>query len=54
MAALFRAGKSTPAIRAMYIVLPLTLPLLMFWIGANDANHTFAMNDLALITQFFH
>jgi hypothetical protein len=31
----------------------LALSLLMFWVDANDANHTPTMNNFALITHFF-
>jgi len=53
ISALFLGGKSTPAIRAIIASL-LSLPLLMLRVGADHANDTFAMNDLALVANFLN
>src|SRR5690349_15187874 len=53
MAARFRFGKSTPAIRAIYDVL-LTLPLLVLGVGADDTHHAMAMDHFALVTQLLY
>jgi hypothetical protein len=53
IAARFLAGKSTPAIRAIVFLFPLSLPLLMFRVGADDAHNAFAVDHFALVTHFF-
>src|ERR1700683_1142686 len=55
MSARFRAGKSTPAIRAIVFLwlLTLTLPLLMLWIGADDPHHALAVDHLAFVAHLF-
>jgi hypothetical protein len=50
----FFAGKSTPAKRAIFFRVLLTLPLLVFGIGADDAHHAFAVDDLALVAHNFN
>jgi hypothetical protein len=43
-------GRSTPAMRAMFVLLSLTL--LMFGGLADHSHHTLAVDDLALIANF--
>src|SRR5208282_5798553 len=55
----FWRGKSTPAIRAIvcpYSGAGLTLPLalLMFRVDADHPHHTFAVDNLALVTDFLN
>src|SRR5277367_584354 len=54
ISALFFAGRSTPAIRAMFIrfLNVLSLTLLMLWVGTNDAYYAFAVDDLAFVAHF--
>jgi hypothetical protein len=47
-------GRSMPAIRAMFILYPLSLALLVFGGLADHSHHTLAVNDLALVTNFLH
>src|ERR1035437_5776252 len=50
ISALFPGGKSTPAKRAIYLVL--SLSLFVIRVDANDAHHTFAVDHLALVANF--
>src|SRR5260370_31128256 len=45
-------GRSTPAIRAIVLLFPLSL--LVFRILANHPHHTFAVDDLALIANLLY
>src|SRR6266851_513439 len=45
-------GRSTPAIRAIVLLLPLSL--LVFRILANHPHHTLAVDDLALIANLLY
>src|ERR1035437_5761824 len=49
ISALFPGDKSTPAKRAIYLLL--SLSLFVFRVDANDAHHTFAVDHLAFIAN---
>src|ERR1039458_362566 len=52
ISALFPGGKSTPAKRAIYLLL--SLSLFVFRVDANDAHHTFAADHLAFVANFLY
>jgi hypothetical protein len=45
-------GISTPMMRAINLLL--TLTLFVAFVRANDADHTAALDDFAMLTQFFN
>src|SRR6185369_9546440 len=52
ISALFPGGKSTPAKRA--ICLLLSLSLFVFRVAANDTHHAFAVDHLAFVANLFY
>src|ERR1039457_6988773 len=52
ISALFPGGKSTPAKRAIYLLL--SLSLFVFRVDANDAHHTFAVDHLAFVANLLY